>query len=102
MVRVSDARMSGTAFGTIVLHVTPESAVGGPLALVRTGDTIRLDVEKRSIELLVDEAELDRRAAEPLEARPAPKRGYAKLFHDTVTQADRGCDFDFLAAEPDA
>jgi dihydroxy-acid dehydratase len=102
MVRISDARMSGTAFGTIVLHVTPESAVGGPLALVRTGDTIRLDVERRSIELLVDEAELDRRAAEPnTGAAPAPKRGYAKLFHDTVTQADRGCDFDFLAAEPE-
>jgi dihydroxy-acid dehydratase len=102
MVRISDARMSGTAFGTIVLHVTPESAVGGPLALVRTGDTIRLDVERRSIELLVDEAELDRRAAEPnFSARPAPRRGYAKLFHDTVTQADRGCDFDFLVAEPE-
>jgi dihydroxy-acid dehydratase len=102
MVRISDARMSGTAFGTIVLHVTPESAVGGPLALVRTGDTIRLDVERRSIELLVDEAELDRRAAEPSTgAHPAPRRGYAKLFHDTVTQADRGCDFDFLAAEPE-
>jgi dihydroxy-acid dehydratase len=102
MVRISDARMSGTAFGTIILHVTPEAAVGGPLALVRTGDTIRLDVEKRSIELLVEEAELDRRAAEPnAGASPAPKRGYAKLFHDTVTQADRGCDFDFLAAEPE-
>jgi dihydroxy-acid dehydratase len=102
MVRISDARMSGTAFGTIVLHVTPESAVGGPLALVRTGDTIRLDVERRSIVLLVDEAELDRRAAEPnVSARPAPRRGYAKLFHDTVTQADRGCDFDFLVAEPE-
>ncbi|HYI84676.1 MAG TPA: IlvD/Edd family dehydratase [Acetobacteraceae bacterium] len=102
MVRLSDARMSGTAFGTIVLHVTPESAVGGPLALVRTGDTIRLDVERRSIELLVDEAELDGRAAEPSAgAHPAPRRGYAKLFHDTVTQADRGCDFDFLAAEPE-
>jgi dihydroxy-acid dehydratase len=96
MVRISDARMSGTAFGTIVLHVTPESAVGGPLGLVRTGDTIRLDVEARSIELLVEEAELSRRAAEPRAVRPAPARGYAKLFHDTVLQADRGCDFDFL------
>jgi dihydroxy-acid dehydratase len=99
MVRVSDARMSGTAFGTIVLHVTPESAVGGPLGLVRTGDTIRLDVEARTIDLLVDDAELARRAAEPRTARPAPRRGYAKLFHDTVTQADRGCDFDFLIGE---
>ncbi len=97
MVRVSDARMSGTAFGTIVLHVTPESAVGGPLGLVRTGDRIRLDVEARRIDLLVDEAELARRTPRP--ARPAPKRGYAKLFHDTVTQADRGCDFDFLVGE---
>jgi len=100
MVRVSDARMSGTAFGTIVLHVTPESAVGGPLGLVRTGDTVRLDVEARTIDLLVDDAELARRAAEPRTAvRPAPRRGYAKLFHDTVTQADRGCDFDFLIGE---
>jgi dihydroxy-acid dehydratase len=99
MVRISDARMSGTAFGTIVLHVTPESAVGGPLALVRTGDTVRLDVEARTIDLLVDDAELARRAAEPRTARPAPRRGYAKLFHDTVTQADRGCDFDFLVGE---
>ncbi len=100
MVRVSDARMSGTAFGTIVLHVTPESAVGGPLGLVRTGDAIRLDVEARTIDLLVDDAELARRAAEPrIVVRPAPRRGYAKLFHDTVTQADRGCDFDFLVGE---
>jgi dihydroxy-acid dehydratase len=96
MVRISDARMSGTAFGTIVLHVTPESAVGGPLGLVRTGDSIRLDVEARSIELLVDDAELARRADEPRHARPRPARGYARLFHDTVLQADRGCDFDFL------
>jgi dihydroxy-acid dehydratase len=96
MVRISDARMSGTAFGTIVLHVTPESAVGGPLGLVRTGDLIRLDVPARQIELLVDEAELARRAAEPRPARRIPRRGYARLFHDTVTQADQGCDFDFL------
>ncbi|WP_431284676.1 IlvD/Edd family dehydratase [Humitalea sp. 24SJ18S-53] len=96
MVRISDARMSGTAFGTIVLHITPESAVGGPLGLVRDGDMIRLDVEARRIDLLVDDAELARRAAEPRNQRPAPRRGYAKLFHDTVTQADQGCDFDFL------
>lgn len=103
MVRISDARMSGTAFGTIVLHVTPESAVGGPLALVRTGDMVRLDVEARSLELLVEAAELQRRAGDTgaVVARPAPKRGYAKLFHDTVTQADRGCDFDFLTAAPE-
>jgi len=98
MVRISDARMSGTAFGTIVLHITPESAVGGPLGLVRTGDIIRLDVQGRRIDLLVDEAELARRT--PVAVRPAPTRGYAKLFHDTVTQADQGCDFDFLAADP--
>jgi dihydroxy-acid dehydratase len=101
MVRISDARMSGTAFGTIVLHITPEAAVGGPLGLVRNGDQIRLDVEKRRIDLLVDDAELDRRAGEFSPPRPAPRRGYAKLFHDTVLQADRGCDFDFLAGEDD-
>jgi dihydroxy-acid dehydratase len=98
MVRISDARMSGTAFGTIVLHVTPEAAVGGPLALVREGDRIALDVPARRLELLVDEAELSRRRAEP--ARPgaaaAPQRGYAALFHRSVLQADEGCDFDFL------
>ncbi len=101
MVRISDARMSGTAFGTIVLHVTPEAAVGGPLALVRTGDRIALDVEARSLNLLVEEEELARRRDELSAPRPAPKRGYAKLFHDTVLQADRGCDFDFLAGEND-
>jgi dihydroxy-acid dehydratase len=99
MVRISDARMSGTAFGTVVLHVTPEAAVGGPLAAVRTGDRIRLDVEARTLELLVDEAELNRR----LEAwkkqpprRPPARRGYARLFEECVLQADEGCDFDFL------
>ena len=70
--------------------------MGGPLGLVRDGDSIRLDVEARSITLLVEEAELERRRGEPRPARPVPKRGYAKLFHDTVLQADRGCDFDFL------
>jgi len=98
MVRVSDARMSGTAFGTIVLHVTPESAVGGPLALVRNGDRIRLDVPKRRIELMVSEAEMHSRAA-ALAAdppRPEPARGYARLFQEHITQADEGCDFDFL------
>jgi dihydroxy-acid dehydratase len=94
MVRISDARMSGTAFGTIVLHITPESAMGGPLGRVRTGDMIRLDVEGRRIDVLVDEAELAARV--PVPGRVSPKRGYAKLYHDTVTQADQGCDFDFL------
>ena len=101
MVRISDARMSGTAFGTIVLHITPEAAIGGPLALVRTGDRIALDVEARSLELLVEAEELARRATEAPPPRPAPRRGYAKLFHDTVLQADRGCDFDFLAGPPE-
>src|SRR5262249_48652668 len=101
MVRISDARMSGTAFGSIVLHVTPESAVGGPLALVKTGDRIRLDVPARRLELLVSAAELKARRkkwkAPP--PRPEDSRGYRKLFLGSVTQADRGCDFDFLAAE---
>ena len=101
MVRVSDARMSGTAFGSIVLHVTPESAAGGPLALVKTGDRIRLDVPARKLELLVSAAELKARRkkwkAPP--PRPEDSRGYRKLFLGAVMQADRGCDFDFLAAE---
>lgn len=103
MVRISDARMSGTAFGTIVLHITPEAADGGPLALVASGDMIRLDVSRRSIELLVDEAELARRrAALPPASRPAwAERGYARLFHDSVTQADEGCDFDFMMRPKD-
>ena len=98
MVRISDARMSGTAFGTIVLHITPESAVGGPLALVRTGDMIRLDVAGRSIDMLVDAAELQKRqAALPKPATPDwAQRGYAHLFYETITQADDGCDFDFM------
>ncbi len=101
MVRISDARMSGTAFGTIVLHIAPESAVGGPLGLVRDGDRIALDVPARRIELLVDETELARRrAAQGSDIQPgaavAPDRGYAALFHRSVLQADEGCDFDFL------
>jgi len=101
MVRISDARMSGTAFGTIVLHITPEAAVGGPLGLVRNGDRISLDVTRRRIELLVDEAELARRREQAgmtpnPGAAPVPERGYAALFHRTVLQADEGCDFDFL------
>jgi dihydroxy-acid dehydratase len=100
MVRISDARMSGTAFGSIVLHVTPESADGGPLALVRNGDMIRLDVAGRRIDLLVEEAELDRRRQDlsGTPPRTLPRRGYARLFEDHVLQADEGCDFDFLRA----
>jgi dihydroxy-acid dehydratase len=97
MVRISDARMSGTAFGTVVLHVTPESAVGGPLALVKNGDKIRLDVANRRIDLLVDEAELDkRRAALPPAATPDwAKRGYAHLFNRRLA-GRQGCDSFFL------
>jgi dihydroxy-acid dehydratase len=98
MVRISDGRMSGTAFGTIVLHVTPESAIGGPLTHVRNGDRIRLSVERREISLLVSDAELGKRAkANPVQV-PTADRGYRKLFFTTVTQADKGVDFDFLAA----
>ena len=98
MVRLSDARMSGTAFGTIILHVAPESAVGGPLALVETGDWIRLDVPNRSLELLVEDAELARRreAWTPPSTHAGAERGYLNLYLNRVTQAPDGCDFDFL------
>src|SRR3979411_105921 len=101
MVRISDARMSGTAFGTIVLHITPESAVGGPLALVRNGDMIRLDVAGRSIDLLIDDAELQKRQAAlaPPTTPDWAKRGYAHLFNETILQADEGCDFDFMRGQ---
>ena len=99
MVRLSDARMSGTAFGTIVLHISPDAASAGPLGLVRNGDRIRLSVENRSIDLLVDDAELQARRAEmaqKTQSEYSPVRGYQKLYYDTVLQADEGCDFDFL------
>ncbi len=96
MVRISDARMSGTAFGTIVLHVAPEAAAGGNIGLVRTGDRIRLSVQARRIDLLVDQAELDRRRATTPAAPSAEARGYGSLFTRTVMQAPDGCDFDFL------
>ena len=104
MVRISDARMSGTAFGSIVLHITPESAVGGPLALVKDGDRIRLDVANRRLELLVPDAELEarRKKWKAPKSRAGDERGYRKLFLDTVQQADRGCDFEFLAPAPTA
>jgi dihydroxy-acid dehydratase len=95
MVRVSDARMSGTARGTVILHVAPEAAVGGPLALIRDGDTVRLDFAARRLDLLVDEDELGRRR-DTFERAPLPPRGYARLYAEHVTQADAGCDFDFL------
>lgn len=98
MVRISDARMSGTAFGTIVLHVTPEAAAGGPLSLLETGDRVTLDVPARTLNVELDADTLAARAAN----RPAPERaaprGYAKLFEQSVLQADQGCDFDFLRA----
>ena len=96
MVRISDARMSGTAFGTIILHVTPESCVGGPLALVRTGDRIRLSVANKSIDLLVDEAELAKRREEFKPAVEKAERGYSKLYQQSILPATKGCDFDFL------
>ena len=96
MVRISDARMSGTAYGTVVLHVSPEAAAGGPLALVENGDWIELDVAGRRLHLDVSEDELARRRAQRTAPQPAPLRGYYKLYHDHVTQADRGADLDFL------
>jgi len=98
MVRISDARMSGTAYGTVVLHVAPDAASGGPLARIRSGDRIRLSVKERKLDVLVDSAELARRAVAP---EAVPDRGYARLYHTHVLQADQGCDFDFLrAAKP--
>jgi len=104
MVRISDARMSGTAFGAVVLHVAPEAEAGGPLALVKTGDEIMLDGPGRRLELLVDEAELAvRRAAwNAARGQPAYSRGWAKLYVDTVLQADQGCDLDFLVGASSA
>ena len=101
MVRISDSRMSGTSFGTVVLHVAPEAAAGGPLAVVRTGDRIRLDVAGRRLDLLIDEAELRRRLA-AWSPPPSPHlRGYPRLYIDHVLQADQGCDFDFLRPDSD-
>src|SRR6185295_3180582 len=96
MVRISDARMSGTAYGTIVLHVSPEAAAGGPLALVKNGDRIRVSVRQRSIELLVPPEEIQRRKAAWKPPVAMPSRGYAKLYMEHVLQAEHGCDFDFL------
>lgn len=96
VVRISDSRMSGTAFGTVVLHVAPEAADGGPLGLVRDGDWIELDVDARRLLLLVDESELSRRRAEWKLPETKHRRGYPRLYIDHVLQADEGCDFDFL------
>jgi len=97
MLRISDARMSGTAFGTVVLHIAPEAAIGGPLAAVKNGDRIRLSVANKRVDLLVEKDEIARRLANHVPPSP-PERGYAALYHRTVTQAPLGCDFDFLAA----
>ncbi|MGD9866416.1 MAG: IlvD/Edd family dehydratase [Hyphomicrobiales bacterium] len=101
MVRISDARMSGTAYGTVVLHVTPESAIGGPLALVETGDRIVMDIPGRKLEMRVDGDELEKRRAALARRKPRtkPARGYARLFEDHILQADKGCDFDFLVGD---
>ncbi len=96
MIRVSDARMSGTAFGSIVLHVTPDCASGGPLGLVRNGDRIRLSVSERRIDLMVGDADLGERAAAAKPAPLRPERGYAKLYAQEILGADEGCDFAFL------
>ncbi|MGA0190888.1 MAG: dihydroxy-acid dehydratase [bacterium] len=96
MVRISDARMSGTAFGTIVLHVTPEADLGGPLALVQNGDRIRLSAAAKTIDLLVTPEELERRRSALPPSSTPPSRGYRKLYHDTILPAPKGCDFDFL------
>jgi dihydroxy-acid dehydratase len=97
MIRISDARMSGTAYGTVVLHVSPESAVGGPLAFVRNGDRLRLSVARKRIDLLVGDEELARRRA-AWRSPAKPVRGYARLYADNVLQAEHGCDFGFLRA----
>jgi dihydroxy-acid dehydratase len=106
MVRISDARMSGTSYGACILHVAPESYVGGPLALVRTGDEIEVDVEKRSIHLHVSDVELARRRAAWTPPPARYERGYGAMFSQHIAQADQGCDFDFLegtaaTAEPE-
>ena len=100
IVRISDARMSGTSYGACILHVAPESFVGGPLALVRSGDSIALDVSNRRLDLLVDDAKLARRKTAWTPPPPRFPRGYGKIFSQHVTQADKGCDFDFLEAGP--
>ncbi|MCS6847861.1 MAG: IlvD/Edd family dehydratase [Anaerolineae bacterium] len=101
VVRISDSRMSGTSYGTVVLHVAPESAIGGPLALVRDGDLIALDVPARSLDLLVDDDELARRRAAWQPPQSPHRRGYPRLYQEHVLQPDEGCDFDFLRPQSD-
>jgi dihydroxy-acid dehydratase len=108
MLRISDARMSGTSYGACVLHVAPESYIGGPLALLKTGDIVRLDLPNRRLDMMVDEDELARRRAARIPPPPRFERGWGWMYSNHVTQADKGCDFDFLerdfgtaAGEPD-
>jgi dihydroxy-acid dehydratase len=98
MVRISDARMSGTAYGTVILHVSPDAASGGTLGLVRGGDRIRLSVAQRSLDLLVDDRELARRRSNKVVHRRPASRGYQRLYDAHILQADEGCDFGFLQA----
>jgi dihydroxy-acid dehydratase len=100
VVRISDARMSGTGFGTVVLHTAPEAAVGGPIAAVATGDEITLDVDAGQLHLDVAPEEIERRLRARRPARPRPRRGYGALYAEHVLHADEGCDFDFLRAVP--
>src|SRR5690606_28828571 len=99
MVRISDARMSGTSFGACVLHVAPEAHVGGPLALLRTGDMIELDIPARRLDMLVPADELERRRAAWTPPPPRYERGYGHMFAGHIEQADKGCDFDFLRTD---
>lgn len=108
MLRISDARMSGTSYGACILHVAPESFVGGPLALLKTGDIIRMDLEARTLDMLIDDAELEARRSSWVAPEPRFERGWGHMFQRHVGQADQGCDFDFLttqfgraAGEPD-
>src|SRR5690606_27389378 len=96
MVRISDSRMSGTSFGTVLLHVTPEAAAGGVLAIVQTGDLIKLDVPNRSLELLVDRETIAERMSRWTPPKPKHSRGYPLLYQRSILQADEGCDFDFM------
>ena len=96
MIRISDGRMSGTAFGTIILHVAPESAIGGPFSILKTGDRIKLSVKNKSLNVLITKSEMQKRLRNAKIKAPTIKRGYLKLYYDTVLQADEGCDFNFL------
>ena len=96
MIRISDGRMSGTAFGTIILHMSPEASVKGPFAAVQTGDQIKLSVKNKTLNLLISNKELENRMSKLTSKEPKITRGYQKLYYDTVLQADEGCDFNFL------